>query len=179
MRNCGDCQLCCKLVPVKSLGKAAGERCKHQSHSKGCKIYEHRPNCCRLWSCAWLMGNDTADLRRPDRVHYVIDCMPEFIKVSDNATGEIHKIPVVQIWIDPRYPNAHEDPALRRFLLRRGEQHVLGLIHNEQDSFVLWPPNMADDGQWHMQTGQSEEAHSAEEIVEATGMRIEWEDETT
>jgi len=169
MRNCGDCQLCCKLVPVKSLGKAAGERCKHQSHSKGCKIYERRPNCCRLWSCAWLMGeqDDTQDLRRPDRSHYVIDCMPEFVEVTYDGEDETHRIPRVQIWIDPRYPNAHEDPALRRFLMRRGEQRVLGLIRsNSEDAFVIWPPNMSEDGQWHMQTGNLEEAHSVEEIVD-------------
>jgi hypothetical protein len=167
MRNCGDCQLCCRLLPVKSIGKKAGTRCIHQKHGKGCKIYERRPSCCRLWSCAWLTGNDTTDLRRPDRAHYVIDCMPEFIKLSDDATGEIHKVPVVQIWIDPRYPNAHEDPALRRFLLRRGAEGVLGVIRSsDEDGFVICPPNMSDDGQWHIKAGQSEEAHSVEEIFD-------------
>ena len=38
-RQCGDCTLCCRLLPVRSLNKGAGERCKHQSHARGCKVY--------------------------------------------------------------------------------------------------------------------------------------------
>jgi hypothetical protein len=26
-RQCGECQLCCKLLPVPPLNKKAGERC--------------------------------------------------------------------------------------------------------------------------------------------------------
>lgn len=168
-RKCGDCQLCCKLVPVKSLGKAAGERCKHQSHSKGCKIYDHRPNCCRIWSCAWLMADraDTADLRRPDRSHYVIDMMPDFIEVTYDGDDKTHRIPCVQIWIDPRYPDAHEDPALRAFLLRRGEDRYVSVIRlNGHDAFTLWPPNMTEDGQWHEQHGKCSKEHSPKEIFD-------------
>ena len=40
MRQCGDCQLCCKLLPVKSLAKLAGDRCSHQKHHKGCDVYK-------------------------------------------------------------------------------------------------------------------------------------------
>lgn len=65
-RQCGDCQLCCKLLPVQSLGKEAGQRCKHQRHSKGCAVYAQLERVspeCRLWNCRWLVENDTADLR--------------------------------------------------------------------------------------------------------------------
>lgn len=168
MRKCGDCQLCCRLVPVKSLGKKASQRCVHQKHGKGCSIYARLPIDCRLWSCAWLLGKDTQDLRRPDRSRYVIDCMPEYIKVAENGTGIVHKVPCVQVWIDPRSPDAHEDPALRRFLARRGEEGITGLMRmNAHDGFVIWPPAMTSDGQWHIQTGESEAEHSAEEVFNA------------
>ena len=31
----GNCQLCCRLLPVPPLGNLAGERCLHQSFAKG------------------------------------------------------------------------------------------------------------------------------------------------
>lgn len=169
-RKCGDCQLCCKLVPVKSLGKAAGERCKHQSRSKGCKIYDRRPNCCRLWSCAWQAESDAdaMDLRRPDRTHYVIDCMPDFIEVQYHYENKTRKIPCIQIWIDPKYPKAYEDPALLAFLKRRGENGYIGVIRlNGRDAFVLWPPAMTTDGRWQISTGECSVEHTAKEVFEA------------
>ena len=43
-RKCGDCQLCCKLVPVADnlvgLHKPANTRCPYQRHHKGCTIYD-------------------------------------------------------------------------------------------------------------------------------------------
>jgi hypothetical protein len=34
-RQCGDCQLCCKLLPVPPLQKAAGVACRFQKFHKG------------------------------------------------------------------------------------------------------------------------------------------------
>jgi hypothetical protein len=28
-RRCGDCQLCCKLIPLEKFGKRANQRCRH------------------------------------------------------------------------------------------------------------------------------------------------------
>ena len=61
-RNCGDCQLCCKLVPTKEINKPANTRCKHQKVGKGCGIYAQRPFSCMVWNCRWLVNDDTADL---------------------------------------------------------------------------------------------------------------------
>ena len=55
-RHCGGCTLCCKLIPVEELHKAAGQRCKHQITGKGCRIYERRPTSCREWTCLWIKG---------------------------------------------------------------------------------------------------------------------------
>src|SRR4051812_46218248 len=100
MRQCGDCQLCCKLLPVPPLRKGAGEKCKHQKFGKGCTVYHTQamPPECGFWNCRWLVGDDTADMPRPDRAHYVIDIMPDFVTVTDNVTGATQKIQVVQIW---------------------------------------------------------------------------------
>jgi hypothetical protein len=176
-RHCGDCQLCCKLLPMQAgnerkwlqhpemialfgspgmlpeFDKPAGERCPLQKHGKGCACYPRRPMGCRVWNCRWLVNNDTADLRRPDRSHYVIDLNPDFVRVE--AGSESTPVEVIQIWVDPDYPNAHRDPALRRYLERQAEHGRLALIRfNERDGFVLIPPSMASDKQWHEEDSQ-------------------------
>jgi hypothetical protein len=126
------------------FNKPAGQRCPFQKHGKGCACYARRPMGCRVWNCRWLVNNDTADLRRPDRSHYVIDIMPDYIRVN----GEPKQ--VVQIWVDPDYPHAHRDPALRAYIERRGAEGIVALVRfNEYDGLLLVPPNMASDGQWH------------------------------
>ena len=163
MRTCGECTLCCELLPVKELGKGAGTRCSHQSF-KGCRIYASRPRSCRLWSCGWLTGGDCADLRRPDRSHYVVDPMPDFITIEDGDTGEQTKLPVIQIWCDPKYPNAHRDPALRKLL--EEHSHPALVRYSERNAIVLIPPVFNKDGGWReVESGMAEKQHSAEEIA--------------
>lgn len=166
-RRCGDCQLCCKLLPMPELNKADNTRCQHQQASHGCKIYARRPSSCRLWSCRWLAMNDTADMRRPDRVHYVLDPIPDYITVVNNATGAEQIVPCIQIWVDPRFPHAHRDPALRAYLERRAADGWVGMVRlGAADGFVLVPPSMAEDGQWHEAPSQStHRSHTVAETI--------------
>jgi hypothetical protein len=173
MRKCGDCQLCCKLVPVQSLEKKAGQRCKHQKFGKGCAVY-HRPEMpseCAIWNCRWLVNDDTDDLSRPDRSHYVIDLMPDFITIRRDGEEPEH-IQVAQIWVDPNHRDAHRDPALRRWMERRGEQGIASIIRfNKREAFVIFPPSMAGDGEWHeVQSGMKPgPSHTFDEVVSALG----------
>ena len=106
-RQCGSCTLCCKLLPVRDnlvgIDKDAGVRCRHQSSSKGCKVY-HKPwdfpVACGMWSCRWLVDPETEGLRRPDRSHYVVDIIPDEIIAEDTDRPEIgqHRFPVIQVW---------------------------------------------------------------------------------
>ena len=161
MRNCGGCTLCCKLLPVHEgvlvdgqrqgggLDKAAGERCPHQRTGKGCAVYDgpRMPMCCSMWNCRWLVNDDTAELTRPDRAHYVIDVLPDYITVVDDATGKETTIEVVQIWCDPGYPNAHRDPALRRYLERRAAEGKWALVRYDQNhAFTLV---LSPEGEWY------------------------------
>jgi hypothetical protein len=41
-RACGSCTLCCKVVGVLEIGKAAGAWCPHCAGAKRCTIYEAR-----------------------------------------------------------------------------------------------------------------------------------------
>jgi hypothetical protein len=173
MRQCGDCQLCCKLLPVRSLGKAGGQKCEHQSHAKGCGVYAKLMRVapeCRLWSCRWLVEDDTADLRRPDRSHYVIDIMPDFVTFR-NETGVLEHVQVVQIWVDPKHRDAHRDPALRAYLERRGEERIIGLVRwSETEGIGLMPPGLTQDGEWHeKESGGTTPSHTPEQLLRALG----------
>ena len=158
-RQCGDCQLCCRLLPMRdnepwrdgaSIDKPANVRCPHQKHGVGCAIYDKRPFCCKVWTCRWLVNNDMADQSRPDRSHLVVDVMPDYVTVKAEGQ-EDQKVQVIQVWCDPRYPDAHRDPAFRRYLARRGEQEgVIALIrYNARDALTIVPPAMAADKQFH------------------------------
>jgi hypothetical protein len=157
-------------LPVRELGKGANQRCKHQRVGRGCAVYRRpdMPMSCALWSCRWLGNADTADLSRPDRAHYVIDVMPDFIVARDDRTGETRHIEVVQVWVDPRYRDAHRDPALRAYLARRAEEGVAALIrYSATDAFTLFAPRFFDDGLWHEVHGSVREAtHSTVELLQ-------------
>jgi hypothetical protein len=166
-RQCGSCTLCCKLLPVQELHKGANTRCQHQRTGKGCRVYNKpaMPTSCRLWSCQWLTGG-APDLRRPDRSHYVIDVLPDYITLKDD-TGE-HKIPVLQIWVDPDFPDAHRDPLLRAYLDEQGKQGYMALVrYDSKRAFALAPPSIASDGEWHeLHSNMGPGQHRARDIME-------------
>lgn len=126
-RRCGECTLCCKLLPVRELGKGANERCRFQSH-KGCRVY-HQPRkgfpvSCSLWNCRWLVDPETTKLRRPDRSHYVVDIMPDLVRVDNNDTGESQEISVVVVWVDRAFPDAWRDPELLAIAEKNGTREA-------------------------------------------------------
>jgi hypothetical protein len=179
-RQCGGCTLCCKLVPVRELGKPGGARCDHQRHRKGCAIYSGRPPSCRTWSCKWLIdGEALRDLRRPDRVGYVIDPMPDFVRLVDDATGKVTELPVIQIWLDR--PDAHRDPALRAWLDAEAQRVGMGALARmpgNNDAIGLFAPSISADKQWHEVTTnfKPEAQHSSADIARvmaAAGLRTE------
>lgn len=152
-RKCGSCTLCCRLVPVRELGKGANERCQHQS-SKGCAVY-HRPPafpaCCGLWSCRWLVDPQTEGLRRPDRTGYVLDLLPDMIRTSDQNTGEEREIIVLQVWVDPNRPDAWRDPALLRYADKLARDHGIAMLlrYSTSKAVTVFAPPLCTDGQWH------------------------------
>jgi hypothetical protein len=123
--------------------KPANERCKYQKHGKGCAIYAHRPLSCRTWNCRWLVNKAGAG-SRPDRCHFVIDITPDVIGTSQ---GEM---PVVVVWCDPDYPDAHRDPALRDFLAECAEKNGEAALirYSAKDAIGLFAPIFNADGKW-------------------------------
>jgi hypothetical protein len=135
---------------IPDFDKPAGQRCPHQQHHKGCKVYDKRPLGCRIWNCRWLVNDDTAEMSRPDRAHYVIDVLPDFVLLDDPETGKSMRVPVVQIWLDTNYPEAIDDPGLRAFMERRGQEGMLSLIRlDARRGVTVFPPSLSPDGKWH------------------------------
>lgn len=166
-RACGGCTLCCRLVPVAEIGKRAGQRCDHQRHGKGCAIYGAAPFSCRAWSCGWLADPEAGGLSRPDRAHYVIDQVPDFVTVTW-PDGTSQRMPVVQVWCDPAFPDAHRDPALREYLGKAGASALVR--YNSMDGFVLVSPATSGRPDW-IEYGATSSGieHRAVDIIEVAG----------
>lgn len=161
-RRCGGCTLCCKLLPTKEINKPANTKCKHQRSGKGCAIYEQRPWSCRFWVCEWLKNNDSRDLRRPDRVGYVVDCIPDYITRVNNDTGERIDIPCIQVWVDPDRPQAFRDPALLDYLQRRAmrEGAVALIRRGDKPGLVLVAPAVSGQDWIEVEGGCEVAEHS-------------------
>jgi hypothetical protein len=166
-RECGDCTLCCKLVPVKEIDKPANTRCKHQRQIKGCLVYHTNkmPFSCHVWNCRWLVNADTHDLARPDRSHYVIDMMPDFVIALDG--DKKIQIQVVQIWCDANYRDAWKDPKLKAYMMRRGAEGIASMIrYDSYEAFIVFPPNMTAEKQWMIRSGDMREKSELIELLE-------------
>jgi hypothetical protein len=96
-------------------------------------------------------------MARPDESHYVIDMTMDYIRVTD--ANSVHEIPVMQVWLDPAFPEAHRDPDLREYIAKIGVPALVRWNNAEgQKALVIFPPNISTDGQWH----EKESAMTAE-----------------
>lgn len=153
-RRCGECTLCCKLLPVRELQKPANTRCGHQS-SHGCAVYRQFgfPPSCALWSCRWLVADDTDDMPRPDRCGWVIDMMPDIVRLRNNETGAVEEIEIVQIWVEPGH-EALKDRALRRYIERQAERGVATLLREGSNkATAVFGAALASDNKMHVISG--------------------------
>jgi hypothetical protein len=68
-RPCGDCVACCivPLIDTPEFKKPEGQVCPNCS-GKGCAIYDHRPEVCRTFNCAWKRIPSMPPETRPDRL---------------------------------------------------------------------------------------------------------------
>jgi hypothetical protein len=172
-RRCGDCQLCCRLLPTDEIKKPALERCPHQKHGVGCAIYARRPMSCALWSCRWLVDDDTQELPRPDRSHYVIDQIPDFITMRPHDGSAPQHIEVIQVWVDPAHRLAHRAPSFRRWLEHRGKPAIIR--YSSREGFVLFPPCCTNGEGWveHESGVMEGHTHTLEEKAAALGGQLE------
>lgn len=145
-RKCGECSLCCKILPVQdaNLDKAHGVRCKHQRRG-GCKVYAFRPQKCAQWSCGWLLGIGVDGLSRPDRAGYIIDPVADYTTVSWSGRAPFD-LPAVVVWTEDRESWMH-DEELKKFFVRWAEQGFSAIVRYSPTLAVcVFPPPLTDGG---------------------------------
>jgi hypothetical protein len=88
-------------------------------------------------------------LPRPDRSHYVIDIVPDFV-VTINEERLKERVTTIQIWVDPKHRDAHRDVKLREYLIRRANsERIIGQVrYGSTGCLILIPPNLTTDGEW-------------------------------
>ncbi len=75
-RECGACNLCCKLVAFPDVPKPAGKWCQHVDQGRGCKIHSERPETCRAFHCEWMLNGGLTPEWKPDRARFVMGTYP-------------------------------------------------------------------------------------------------------
>ena len=114
--------MCCKLLGVEGIQKAAGVWCPLCKPGKGCTAYSTRPNDCQTYTCLWLQmreeGVGVGDALRPDRCKVVIDA---------TLDGKAHHVRP-----DPGSPAAWRHPALQGLLTQLGQFGPLFLVLGDQ-----------------------------------------------
>jgi hypothetical protein len=110
-------------------------------------------------------------MKRPDRAGYVIDIMPDFITYQEHVTGKTHRLPVFQVWVDPRRPDSHRDPVFRAWALRRAAEGAAVLLrYGSRDGKILFAPTLTNAGDWvEWDSCMTESEHSIADIMVDNG----------
>ena len=92
----------------------------------------------------------------------------DFVR-ADDGDGNIVEVPVVQVWVDPDFPDAHRDPALREWLDRTGQ--VALIRYSSGDGFCLFPPSRMANHEWLEKRSNNDQGptHSFAEVMRVLG----------
>ncbi len=71
MRDCGDCTLCCLLLPVPGVKIGINTNCRFCTHH--CSIHEKRPPICRSFDCEWLLKEDMSEELKPNKCNVIFE----------------------------------------------------------------------------------------------------------
>ena len=75
MRNCGDCTLCCLLLPVPGVKVGINTNCQHCTNK--CEIHDKRPNICRSFECEWILEDDMSEELKPNKCNVIFEYINE------------------------------------------------------------------------------------------------------
>jgi uncharacterized protein len=111
--------MCCKLPSVRALAKPPQKWCSHCAASRGCTIYETRPQECRDFYCGWMIDATIPQHWAPKLARMVMILKEKQIMVLvDNDRADIwQKAPYVD---DLRSWARHAAAGGRVLLLRAG-----------------------------------------------------------
>ena len=72
-RSCGGCTMCCKLMEVEELEKPRATWCAKCDRSRGCTIYEGRPQACRTFHCGYLRLAYLDERWKPAKAKFLVN----------------------------------------------------------------------------------------------------------
>lgn len=154
VRACGDCTLCCKVIPVEEIKKKANQWCPHvrtvmHRDGPGCGIYKTRPHSCSGWDCLWTLDDSFGPELQPCIAHVVFDVATDRIALTD-VDGARSEREVIQLWVDPSYPEAHRAPAVRAMVAMIAERTGLATLvrFGSSEAFVVVAPVLSSTGDW-------------------------------
>ena len=75
--ECGDCTICCTLLPVPVLDKPEGQDCVHCN--KGCMIHATKSDYCKSFNCAYVQMDHVSETLRPDICGVIFEKFDTFI----------------------------------------------------------------------------------------------------
>ena len=103
MHGCDGCTACCKVLKIRELEKPGNSWCQHCKIGVGCRIYETRPESCRVYECIWLQ---TQRLSKP----ISFELRPDKSKVVIGTTNQGED---VVLYVNPDRPDAWKQGAFR------------------------------------------------------------------
>ena len=141
LRACGECTLCCNLLPIEELNKPRGVWCQHAKKGKGCAIYPDRPSGCRTWRCQWIISDIMGEELRPDRCDVVCDTViraDEPAAMINEETGERHEFQVMQMWSKPgRWARPWRHPSLQKIITGYAELGYATAVRHGVDTWLI------------------------------------------
>lgn len=123
-RSCGTCHACCIYLGITELKKWTGQTCKHldgQKPDARCSIYAKRPKACADYSCLWLAGFGSAELK-PENSGILLT---PYDANHDAGFGKSDKVAVTAIVFDKDKAKGIIDKAVAELLMLGVEIRVV------------------------------------------------------
>ena len=138
MRECSDCSLCCKVVPVPQLQKAQDEWCKHCAPAgvKKCLIFNtpERPYACGAYQCMWTRHYDWPEWLKPSRCRVVFERVNDKIMLGTGDAG---------------LPNHwKQDAKFKQFLRKMAASGVAVVLRHGAEYHTFLPKGVSKDDVW-------------------------------
>lgn len=83
-KECGECTLCCELLPIPEINKPENVLCGDCVLGKGCGIYNSRPESCRNFNCLYIEDTEMNEILRPDNCNVIFERITTKIYLAIN-----------------------------------------------------------------------------------------------
>ena len=137
IRNCNDCNMCCKLPEINYFEKKKKSHkwCENCEIGVGCKIYEKRPKGCRDFTCAYI--ENFTDLK-PNKVGFII--------FPQNEMSYVHKVLTVyceEFKLQNFIKNIKKDWKMQKMVENKWAFHIR--YNQDDDKLAIYDPNAFDN----------------------------------